>query len=63
MILSDCCPDERLDGPQTIGLLKADLSKPNPKCGAVQLEWNKTGTLLLVRYGNKQLFLWGSSIE
>ncbi|KAG8219715.1 hypothetical protein J3R82DRAFT_683 [Butyriboletus roseoflavus] len=43
---------ERLDGPQSISLTKADLTKPNPKSGAVQLEWNKTGTLLLVRYDN-----------
>ncbi|KIK96018.1 hypothetical protein PAXRUDRAFT_32676 [Paxillus rubicundulus Ve08.2h10] len=43
---------ERLQGPQTINLNKVDLTKPNPKSGAVQLEWNKTGTLLLVRYEN-----------
>ncbi|KAG2369449.1 WD repeat-containing protein 8 [Suillus spraguei] len=44
--------DERLQGPQTISLQRADPTKPNPKSGAVQLEWNKTGTLLLVRFEN-----------
>lgn len=43
--------DERLQGAQSISLIRTDLSKPNPKTGAVQLEWNKTGTLLLVRFG------------
>lgn len=58
--LNDHCPDERLDGPQTISLIKPDLSKPNPRSGAVQLEWNKTGTLLLVRYGNDDGRLYGA---
>jgi len=31
--------------------MRTDLSKPNPKTGTVQLEWNKTGSLLLVRFG------------
>lgn len=31
---------------------KPDLSKPKPKIGTVQLEWNKTGSLLLARYEN-----------
>ncbi|KAG1718249.1 WD repeat-containing protein 8 [Suillus occidentalis] len=43
---------ERLQGPQTISLQRTDPTKPNPKSGAVQLEWNKTGTLLLVRFEN-----------
>ncbi|KAF9244583.1 WD repeat-containing protein 8 [Melanogaster broomeanus] len=43
---------ERLQGPQTINLNRVDLTKPNPKSGTVQLEWNKTGSLLLVRYEN-----------
>jgi len=30
---------------------KPDLTKPKPKVGTVQLEWNKTGSLLLARYG------------
>lgn len=55
--------DERLDGPQTISLIKPDLSKPNPRSGAVQLEWNKTGTLLLVRYGDNGRFFGGPSVK
>ncbi|KAG1825806.1 quinon protein alcohol dehydrogenase-like superfamily [Suillus subaureus] len=43
---------ERLQGPQTISLQRTDPTKSNPKSGAVQLEWNKTGTLLLVRFEN-----------
>ncbi|KAG2154719.1 WD repeat-containing protein 8 [Suillus clintonianus] len=43
---------ERLQGPQIISLQRTDPTKPNPKSGAVQLEWNKTGTLLLVRFEN-----------
>ncbi|KAH7885892.1 WD repeat-containing protein 8 [Phlebopus sp. FC_14] len=43
---------ERLQGPQTIGISRIDSTKPLPKSGAVQLEWNKTGTLLLVRFEN-----------
>ncbi|KAG1875623.1 WD repeat-containing protein 8 [Suillus subalutaceus] len=43
---------ERLQGPQTISLQRTDPTKPSPKSGAVQLEWNKTGTLLLVRFEN-----------
>lgn len=63
MALNDYCTDERLDGPQTISLTKADLSKPNPKSGAMQLEWNKTGTLLLVRYGNDACFCGDTSVK
>jgi hypothetical protein len=46
-------PDERLQGPQSIALIRADQTKPSPKSGAVQLEWNKTGSLLLVRFGER----------
>ncbi|KAJ3734718.1 WD repeat-containing protein 8 [Lentinula guzmanii] len=41
---------EKLRGPQTITLNKTDHTKANPKSGAVQLAWNQTGSLLLVRY-------------
>ncbi|KAJ3816063.1 WD repeat-containing protein 8 [Lentinula aff. lateritia] len=41
---------EKLRGPQTITLNKTDHTKANPKSGAIQLEWNQTGSLLLVRY-------------
>lgn len=47
--------DERLRGPLTVNVPRIDPAKPNPKSGAAQLEWNKTGTLLLVRFG-KSLF-------
>lgn len=43
---------ERLRGPLTVNVPRIDPAKPNPKSGAAQLEWNKTGTLLLVRFEN-----------
>ncbi|KAF7985298.1 hypothetical protein HWV62_6463 [Athelia sp. TMB] len=43
---------EKLRAPQSITPLRPDLAKPAPKAGVVQLEWNKTGTLLLVRFEN-----------
>lgn len=43
--------DERSRGPQPINVHRVDPTKPNPKSGAAQLDWNKTGTLLLVRFG------------
>lgn len=53
VLRDDARPDDKLVGSQTIDLTKGDQSKPNPKSGAVQLEWNKTGSLLLVRFGKK----------
>ncbi|EGO05153.1 hypothetical protein SERLA73DRAFT_118703 [Serpula lacrymans var. lacrymans S7.3] len=43
---------DKLPGPQSLSLLRVDPTKPHPKTGAVQLEWNITGSLLLVRYEN-----------
>jgi len=43
---------ERLRGPQSIDVIRTDQTKPNPKRGAIQLDWNKTGNLLLVRFEN-----------
>lgn len=43
--------DERLQGAQILPLIRADQTKPSPKSGTVQLEWNNTGDLLLVRFG------------
>ncbi|KIM66308.1 hypothetical protein SCLCIDRAFT_1153469 [Scleroderma citrinum Foug A] len=43
---------ERSRGPQPINVHRVDPTKPNPKSGAAQLDWNKTGTLLLVRFEN-----------
>jgi hypothetical protein len=45
------CSDERPQGTQVLPLTRIDQTKPNPKSGAVQLEWNNTGDLLLVRFG------------
>jgi hypothetical protein len=44
-------PDEKLQGPHPVNANRVDNSKPNPKSGTVQLEFNKTGTLLLARFG------------
>ncbi|KAJ6604531.1 quinon protein alcohol dehydrogenase-like superfamily [Mycena vulgaris] len=41
---------ERLQGPYSIVLQRVDQTKPSSKSGAVQLEWNKNGSLLLVRF-------------
>ncbi|KZV75494.1 YVTN repeat-like/Quino protein amine dehydrogenase [Peniophora sp. CONT] len=41
---------EKLHGSQTIPSSRADPSKPNPKTGVVQLEFNKLGTAILVRF-------------
>ena len=49
--------DERLQGPQSINLTRADQTKPGPKSGAAQLEWNKSGSLLLVRFGEQSNLL------
>ncbi|KAJ7492739.1 quinon protein alcohol dehydrogenase-like superfamily [Mycena latifolia] len=43
---------EQLQGPYSIVLQRVDQTKPSPKSGAVQLEWNKSGSLLLVRFEN-----------
>ena len=44
-------PDEKLQGPYPVNANRVDNSKPNPKSGTAQLEFNKTGTLLLARFG------------
>ena len=43
-------PDERVQTPYSLTVLRPDLSKPFPKCGAVQVTFNTTGSLLLVRF-------------
>ncbi|EKM83583.1 hypothetical protein AGABI1DRAFT_66345, partial [Agaricus bisporus var. burnettii JB137-S8] len=43
---------ERLSGPQVLSIVRADQTKPSPKSGALQLEWNNGGDLLLVRFEN-----------
>lgn len=44
--------DEKLEGPHTLNVNRVDNSKLYPKNGTVQLEFNKTGTILLSRFGN-----------
>ena len=46
-------PDERMTGPQYIPITRADMAKPFPKAGAIQLDWNQTGTMLLARFGRR----------
>ncbi|KAK0198238.1 WD repeat-containing protein 8 [Armillaria mellea] len=41
---------ERLPSPYSITLNKPDHTKPNPKSGVIQIEWNLTGSLLLMRF-------------
>ncbi|PBK77430.1 YVTN repeat-like/Quino protein amine dehydrogenase [Armillaria solidipes] len=41
---------EKLPSPHSITLTKPDHTKPNPKSGVIQMEWNLTGSLLLVRF-------------
>ncbi|KXN83915.1 WD repeat-containing protein WRAP73 [Leucoagaricus sp. SymC.cos] len=43
---------EQPQGTQVLSLIRPDQTKPNPKSGTVQLEWNNTGDLLLVRFDN-----------
>ncbi|KAL9715926.1 hypothetical protein Ac2012v2_000370 [Leucoagaricus gongylophorus] len=42
---------ERRRGTQVLSV-RPDLTKPNQKSGPIQLEWNNTGDLLLVRFEN-----------
>ncbi len=43
--------DEKLEGPHPLNVNRVDNSKLCPKSGTVQLEFNKTGTVLLARFG------------
>ena len=43
--------DDRLQGPQILGTIRFDPMKPNPRSGVAQMEWNLTGSLLMVRFG------------
>ncbi|KAF8973707.1 WD repeat-containing protein 8 [Flammula alnicola] len=43
---------DRLQGPQVLSTVRADPTKPNPKSGVAQMDWNLTGSLLLVRFDN-----------
>lgn len=46
---------ERSQGPQTIPITRSDQTKAYPKSGAIQLEWNKTGQLLMIRFESMPL--------
>ncbi|KAF8912983.1 WD repeat-containing protein 8 [Gymnopilus junonius] len=43
---------DRLAGPQVLSAIRADPTKPNPKSGVSQMDWNITGSLLLLRFDN-----------
>ncbi|KAF7320307.1 ATP-dependent metallopeptidase [Mycena kentingensis (nom. inval.)] len=43
---------ERVQGPHSISINRHDATKAAPKSGVAQLEWNKNGSLLLVRFDN-----------
>jgi len=43
--------DDHINGPHVLSTIRPDPTKPNPKSGVVQMEWNLTGNLLLVRFG------------
>ncbi|KIM47892.1 hypothetical protein M413DRAFT_439574 [Hebeloma cylindrosporum] len=43
---------DRLQGPQILGTIRFDPTKANPKSGVAQIEWNLTGSLLMVRFDN-----------
>ncbi|KAF9569883.1 WD40 repeat-like protein [Agrocybe pediades] len=43
---------DRLQGPQILTTLRSDPTKLNPKSGVSQMDWNLTGSLLLLRYEN-----------
>jgi hypothetical protein len=45
--------DEKLQGPHPLNANRVDNSKSYPKSGTLQLEFNKTGTLLLARFGKR----------
>lgn len=42
---------EKLDGPQFISIARP-TQKSHPKAGTLQLEWNKTGDMLMARFDN-----------
>ncbi|PPQ63010.1 hypothetical protein CVT24_006116 [Panaeolus cyanescens] len=42
--------DDRITGSHVLNAVRPDITKPNPKSGVVQMDWNLTGSLLLVRF-------------
>ncbi|KAF9056497.1 WD repeat-containing protein 8 [Panaeolus papilionaceus] len=41
---------DRINGSHVVSAVRPDVTKPNPKSGVVQMDWNLTGSLLLVRF-------------
>lgn len=50
-------PDDRVQSAASVPLVRTNPEKPDPKSGAVQLEWNLDGTLLMARFGTSSLYL------
>jgi hypothetical protein len=50
-LLSRPRTDERGVGITALTITRRDGAKGLPKSGAAQIEWNLTGTMLFVRYG------------
>lgn len=51
VLISQIFADDHINGPHVLSTIRADPTKPNPKSGVVQMEWNLTGNLLLIRFG------------
>ena len=47
--------DDRVQSAASVPMRRTNPEKPDPKSGAVQLEWNLNGTLLMARFGRSQL--------
>ncbi|KAF8508111.1 WD repeat-containing protein 8 [Gautieria morchelliformis] len=45
-------PYDRVQGVASVSLIRTNPEKPDPRSGAVQLEWNVDGTLLMARFEN-----------
>ncbi|KAJ8083896.1 hypothetical protein PM082_002662 [Marasmius tenuissimus] len=54
---------DKVHTPSSVSTVKPDHTKPHPKSGIAQLEWNKTGTVLLARLGKRHFCSFPSSEE
>lgn len=45
--------DEKIEGTTSLPLVRSNPEKPDPKSGALQLEWNLDGTFLITRFGRQ----------
>ncbi|GJJ08763.1 hypothetical protein Clacol_002982 [Clathrus columnatus] len=43
---------DKVEGPSSVPLVRPNPEKPDPKSGALQLDWNIDGTLLMARFEN-----------